>query len=156
MSPYSLDTGIQKLLSNLTVSGKPITVVKSGFMPSLDLQKHPIGYVYWDLGELSPMHNSEGLAVPGEGETVSFDLDIACIAHDNAQRKALANVVLDIMQPVVNTRRTQLTSHSIAGTGVFINYCRFLTSAEAMEPKTGQSNPDVTLIVLSFTGKATL
>ena len=156
MSPYSLDTGIQKLLSGLTVSGKSITVVKSGFMPPLDLQKHPIGYVYWDLGELSPMHNSEGLAVPGEGETVSFDLDIACIAHDNAQRKALANAVLNILQPVVSNRRTQLTSHSVTGTGVFINYIRFLSSGEAMEAKTGQSNPDVTVILLSFTGKATL
>lgn len=153
MSPYNLDTAIQSLLGGIKISGKPITVAKAGFMPSLDLQKHPYGYIYWDLSEQSPMHSSEGL---GETETVSFNLDIACIAHDNAQRKALANAVLNILQPVVSNRRTQLTSHSVTGTGVFINYIRFLSSGEAMEAKTGQSNPDVTVILLSFTGKATL
>jgi hypothetical protein len=156
MSPYNLDAGIQKLLGSLTVAGKSITVAKAGFLPSLDLQKYPNGYVYWDLGDQVPMHNSEGLGSAGDGETVSFDLDIACIAHENAQRKAIVDAVLDILQPVVSGRRLQLTSHTIAGTGVFINYLRFQSSAEAMEAKTGQSNPDVTVIVLSFVGKATL
>lgn len=156
MSPFNLDNGIQKLLGSVTVSSKPITVAKAGFLPSLDLAKHPNGYIYWDLSEQSPMHNSEGLSDPNKGETTSFDLDIACVAHENTQRKALCDAVLDILQPVVNNRRTQLTSYSVPGTGVFINYVRFVSSAEAMEAKTAQSNPDVTVILLSFTGKATL
>lgn len=156
MSPFNLDNAIQKLLGSITVASKPIAVAKAGFLPSLDLAKHPNGYIYWDLSEQTPMHDSEGMSAPGKGETVSFDLDIACVAHDNTQRKALADAVLDIVQPVVNNRRTQLTSYSVTGTGVYINYMRFVSSVEAMEAKTAQSNPDVTVILLSFTGKATL
>jgi hypothetical protein len=38
---------------------------------------------------------------------------------------------------------------------VYINYLRFDSQDETYVLKTGQSNPDLTMIVLSFSGKAT-
>lgn len=152
MSPYPLDDGIQKLIST---AAPGIHVSKAEFIPALDLKSTPNGYIYYDISECTPYHSSEGLAKPGDGETFSFMLDVACVAHSNAQRKSLATLALSALQPVVLGRRTQLTSYTVPGTGVFIHFLRLLSQEELGSLKTGQSNPDLSVIVLSFSGKAT-
>lgn len=153
MSPYALDVGIQKLIS--VAVGASIPCSKSSFLPSYDLQSAPNGYVFYDISEITPFHSSEGLAEADDSEKCSFTLDVACVAHDNTQRKALVTSVLSALQPIVSGRRTQLTSYDVAGTGTFINYLRLTSQEETSAMKTGQSNPDLTMLVLSFSGKAT-
>lgn len=153
MSPYALDVGLQSLIS--TAVGATVPCSKSAFLPPVDLKDAPNGYVFWDASELTPFHSSEGLATADESEKCSFTLDVACVAHSNTQRKALVTSVMAYLQPIVAGRRTQLTSYSITGTGVYINYLRFDSQDETSVLKTGQSNPDLTMIVLSFSGKAT-
>jgi hypothetical protein len=48
-----------------------------------------------------------------------------------------------------------LTSYVVPGTEVFIQYLRITATNETGILKTGQSNPDITMLVLSFSGKAT-
>jgi hypothetical protein len=111
--------------------------------------------VYYDISECTPYHSSEGVAEAGDLETYSFMLDVACVAHSNTQRKLLVTSVLSALQPIVSGRRTQLTAYEIEGTNVFINFLRLLSQEEVTSLKTGQSNPDLTMLVLSFSGKAT-
>lgn len=153
MSPYALDIGLQSLIS--TAVGATVPCSKSAFMPSVDLKDAPNGYVFYDISEITPFHCSEGLAAANDSEKCSFSLDVACVAHSNTQRKALVTSVLAALQPIVAGRRTQLTSYSITGTDAYINYLRFVSQDETSVLKTGQSNPDLTMIVLSFSGKAT-
>jgi hypothetical protein len=151
-SPYPIDEGIQKLIAT-SVAGVPVS--KSSFLPSFDLKSAPNGYVYYDISECTPYHSSEGVAEAGDLETYSFMLDVACVAHSNTQRKLLVTSVLSALQPIVSGRRTQLTAYEIEGTNVFINFLRLLSQEEVTSLKTGQSNPDLTMLVLSFSGKAT-
>jgi hypothetical protein len=153
MSPYTLDVGLQSLISGAVGSTSPCS--KSSFLPSPDLKTAPDGYVFYDISEITPFHSSEGLAEADDSEKCSFTLDVACVAHSNTQRKALVTSVLAVLQPIVAGRRTQLTSYSVTGTSVYINYLRFDSQDETYVLKTGQSNPDLTMIVLSFSGKAT-
>lgn len=153
MSPYALDVGIQALIS--TAVGSSIPCSKSSFLPSHDLKSAPNGYVFYDISEILPFHSSEGLAEANDSEKCSFTLDVACVAHSNDDRKALVTSVLSALQPIVAGRRTQLTSYLVTGTTVFVNYLRFDSQDETSVLKTGQSNPDLTMIVLSFSGKAT-
>lgn len=153
MIPYPLDIGIQKLITS-TVS-TTIPVSKSSFVPSYDMKETPNGFIFWDLSDLEPYHSSEGQSEADGVECVNFTLDVACVAHSNIQRKALVTSVLTTMQPVSAGRRIQLTSHTVTGTDVFINYLRLTMQTETSTMKTGQSNPDLTMIVLSFSGKAT-
>lgn len=153
MSPYTLDVGLQSLISGAV--GATIPCSKSSFLPSHDLKTAPDGYVFYDISEITPFHSSEGLAEANDSEKCSFTLDVACVAHSNTQRKALVTSVLAVLQPIVAGRRTQLTSYSVTGTNVYINYLRFDSQDETYVLKTGQSNPDLTMIVLSFSGKAT-
>jgi len=150
-SPYPLDVGIQTLL--VSAMGA-IPVYKSDFVPSLDLKSTPNGYVFFSIGDLTPSHCSEGLAGSANKETVGFELDVICVAHDNVQRKTLVTSVMAVLQPLVSGRRTQLTSHLISST-VFINYLRFESQRETSMLKEGQSTPDLTMLALTFTGKAT-
>jgi len=150
-SPYSIDTALQTLISG-TVA---VPVYKSAFVPSLDINTTPNGYVFFDIDEMFGYHSSEGMAGEDGLEIANFRLDIACAAHSNAQRKALVTSVLSVLQPVVSGMRTQLTSYLIGTTGVFINYLRLESQTETSVVKTGQSTPDISLIVLSFSGKAT-
>ena len=153
--PYPLDTGVQALIQSAFTPAESIPVYKSFFLPSDDLRKTPNGYVFWDASDLTPALCSEGFAEPGGNESVSFSLDVACVAHDNTKRKALAESVLDVLQPTVSGRRTFLTSYAVPSTGVFIQYLRLEGTEETGNYKVGHSNPDVTLLVLSFSGKAT-
>ena len=150
---YNIDEAIQKILRAGIQSNVPVT--KSQFMPAYDLKDTPKGFVFWDLQDIMPLQCSEGLDGPDGKETVSFMLDVACVAHQNTDRKALSNAVLNVLQPVSSGRRRQLTAYNVAGTGVFLNYIRLLSSIENTSTKTGQSTPDMTMIVLSFSGKAT-
>lgn len=154
MSPYALDTGIQKLITT-AVNNATIPVRKTQFLPSYDMLETPNGFIYWDLSELTPYHSSEGLAEANGDDTCTFTLDVACAAHDNAARKSLVTAVLSGLQPVSTGRRIQLTSYTVANTGCFINYLRLVAQNEVSVLKSGQSNPDLTLLVLSFSGKAT-
>jgi hypothetical protein len=151
MSPYPLDTGIQTLLSGAMGT---IPVYKSDFVPSYDLKDTPDGYVFWSLGDLTPYHCSEGVSGPDGRDTANFELDIVCVAHSNTQRKDLVTSVLAVTQPVVSGRRTQLTAYQVSS-DVFINYLRLDSQNETSVLKQGQSTPDLTLLVLSFSGKAT-
>jgi hypothetical protein len=150
-SPYPLDVGMQTLIGGSV----NVPVYKSAFVPSLDLKATPNGYVFFDIDEISGYHSSEGMAGTDGREIANFRLDIACAAHSNTQRKALVTSVLAVLQPIVSGRRTQLTSYLIGATGVFVNYLRLESQTETSVVKTGQSTPDLTLIVLSFSGKAT-
>lgn len=149
--PFPLDIGIQSLISGATT----VPVYKSAFVPSLDLKATPNGYVFYDIDDCTPYHSSVGMAGLDGREMCNFSLDVACIAHDNTQRKALVTAILAVCQPISSGRRTQLTAYTIGTTGVFVNYLRLDSQNETSVLKTGQSNPDLTLIVLSFTGKAT-
>ena len=153
MIPYSLDTGIQKLITGAVASTIPVS--KSSFVPSYDMKDTPSGFIFWDLSDLMASHSSEGHSEANGLECVNFTLDVACVSHSNTQRKALVTSVMNVTQPIVAGRRVQLTSHSVTGTGVFINYLRCDSQNETSVMKTGQSNPDLTMIVLSFSGKAT-
>jgi hypothetical protein len=150
---YNIDEAIQKILRAGIATDVPVT--KSQFMPSYDLKSTPKGFVFWDIQDIMPLQCSEGLEGTNGKETVSFMLDVACVAHKNTDRKALHNSVLNVLQPVSSGRRQQLTAYNVAETGVFINYIRLLSTVENTSPKTGQSTPDMTMIVLSFSGKAT-
>lgn len=150
-APYNLDIGLQKLISGST----SVPVYKSQFLPSEDLKATPNGYVFWDAPDIEPLVSSEGFASPSGNESITFSLDVACVAYDNAKRKALATSVLNVLQPTVSGRRTFLTSYNVAGTGVFIQYLRMTATNESGILKTGQANPDLMMLVLSFTGKAT-
>lgn len=152
-SPYPIDDGIQKLLT--TALGSSVTVSKIDFLPALDLKATSAGYVYFDISECTPLHSSEGMAEANDAEVMEFSLDVACVAHSNTQRKALVTSVLAVLQPIVAGRRTQLTSYTVTGTSVFINFLRLDSQEEVSSLKTGQSNPDLTMLVLSFSGKAT-
>lgn len=154
MSPYALDTGIQKLIVT-GINNTTIPVRKSQFMPSYDLKETPSGFVFWDLSELAPYHCSEGLAGLDARDVCTFTLDVACAAHDNTLRKTLVTSVLSVLQPISSGRRTQLTSYTVPATNVFVNYLRLESQNETSVLKAGQSNPDLTLLVLSFSGKAT-
>jgi hypothetical protein len=151
-SPYIIDEGIQKLIAD-SIPGIP--VAKSAFLPAFDLKSTPDGYVFYDISECTPYHSSEGVAEAGDLETYSFMLDVACVAHSNTQRKLLVTSVLSALQPIVAGRRTQLTAYEVGTTNVFINFLRLLSQEEVTSLKTGQSNPDLTMLVLSFSGKAT-
>tara|TARA_R110000868_G_scaffold102246_2_gene281594 strand:+ start:5933 stop:6397 length:465 start_codon:yes stop_codon:yes gene_type:complete len=151
-SPYPLDIGIQALL--VVAMGADIPVYKSDFVPSVDLKSTPNGYVFFSIGDIIPNHCSEGLAGPDTGETIGFELDVICIAHDNVQRKSLVTSVLAVLQPLVSGRRTQLTSYRINGTS-YINYLRLESQRENSMLKEGQSTPDLTMLALTFSGKAT-
>lgn len=150
-APYDLDIGLQKLIAG-SVS---VPVYKAQFLPSEDLKATPNGYVFWDAPDIIPLLSSEGFAEPSGNESVTFELDIACVAYDNVKRKALAASVLNVLQPTVSGRRTFLTSYAVPGTEVFIQYLRMTATNETGILKTGQSNPDITMLVLSFSGKAT-
>lgn len=154
-APYDLDIGIQALIKSAFSVSADIPVYKSFFLPSDDLKKTPNGYVFWDIADISPLLSSEGFAEAGGNESIGFSLDVACVAHDNTQRKALAASVLDVLQPTVSGRRTFLTSYTVPATSVFIQYLRLEGTEETGNYKVGQSNPDVSLLVLSFSGKAT-
>lgn len=154
MSPYPLDKGIQKLIVT-AINDTTIPVRKAQFVPSFDMQETPSGFVFWDLSDLVPYHCSEGLAEDSTGDNCTFTLDVACASHDDTQRRALVTSVLSVLQPISSGRRTQLTSYAVTGTGVFINYLRLDSQNETSVLKTGQSNPDLTMLVLSFSGKAT-
>lgn len=153
-SPYPLDVGLQALIV-AAVADTTIPVAKSAFLPSYDMKVTPSGFIFWDASELTPYHSSEGHAEANGLEVCNFTLDVACAAHSNTQRKALVTSVLSLLQPIVAGRRTQLTSYDITGTDVFINFLRLDSQNETSVLKTGQSNPDLTLLVLSFSGKAT-
>jgi hypothetical protein len=150
---YKIDEALQKILRAGIPTNVPVT--KSQFMPSYDLKETPKGFVFWDLQDIIPLQSSEGLGRPDGKETVSFMLDVACVAHQNTDRKALHDYILNVLQPVSSGRRVQLTAYNVAGTGVFINFVRLISTIENTSLKTGQSTPDMTMIVLSFSGKAT-
>ena len=152
MSPYNLDEAIQKLLRSALPTTVP--VYKAQFVASPDIKPSPLGYCYWNIDQVQAMHCSEGLSGTN-GEVVSFTLDVAVAAHDNAQRKALANSVLNTLQPVSSGRRTQLTAYIVPGMSVRINYLRLETTEEVPAMKTGQSTPDMTMLLITFSGKAT-
>ena len=152
MSPYNLDEAIQKLLRSALPTTVP--VYKAQFVASPDIKPSPLGYCYWNIDQVQTMHCSEGLSGTN-GEVVSFTLDVAVAAHDNTQRKALANSVLNTLQPVSNGRRTQLTAYIVPGMSVRINYLRLETTEEVPAMKTGQSTPDMTMLLITFSGKAT-
>lgn len=149
--PFDIDIGMQALIA----SGTSVPVAKSAYLPSIDMQTTPNGYIYYDISDIVSQHDSQGLASVGVYGVGEFELDVACVARTNAQRKALVTEVLDVLQPVVDNRRTQLTAYAIPETSVFINYIRLESQNETAILKTGQSNPDVTIIVLSFSCKAT-
>lgn len=153
-SPYPLDIGLQALLV-AAIDDTTIPVAKSSFLPPYDLKDTPNGFVFWDCSDITPYHSSEGLTEANGLEVCNFTLDVACAAHSNTQRKSLVTSVLSLLQPIVAGRRTQLTSYDVADTDVFINFLRLDSQNETSVLKTGQSNPDLTLLVLSFSGKAT-
>jgi hypothetical protein len=144
--PFNVDIGMRALIMSSTT----VPVAKSAYLPSVDLQNAPNGYVYFDTSDITSLHDSEGLS-----DVCEFSLDVACVAHENSKRKALVTDVLSVLQPIVNGRRTQLTAYLIPDTGVFINFLRLESQNESSILKTGQSNPDMTIIVLSFSCKAT-
>lgn len=151
--PSDLDTAIQTLITSGT--GTSIPVAKSSFVPSFDMKETPNGYVFWDLSDIEPYHSSEGFSEANGHEVCNFTLDVACVAYSNSQRKSIVTSVLSVLQPIVSGRRTQLTSYDVGTTGVFMNYLRLDSMNETTTIKTGQSNPDMSMLVLSFTGKAT-
>lgn len=152
MSPYDIDEAIQKLLRSALPTTVP--VYKAQFVASPDIKPSPLGYCYWSIDQYRADHCSEGLSGTN-GEVVTFTLDVAVAAHDNTQRKSLANSVLNTLQPVSNGRRTQLTAHIVQGTSVRINYLRMEATEEVPSLKTGQSTPDMTMLLITFSGKAT-
>ena len=98
---------------------------------------------------------SEGFSEPNGRESISFNVDIAVVHHDNAQRKSVAASVLNVLQPTVSGRRTFLTSYQVPQTSVFIQNLRLVSTNEETLLKTGQGTPDLTMLVFSFVGKAT-
>jgi hypothetical protein len=152
MSPYNLDDAIQKVLRSALPTTVP--VYKAEFVASPDLKVTDLGYVYWNIDQITADHHSEGLSGTN-GEVVSFTLDVAVAAHQNTQRKSLANSVLNVLQPVSGGRRKQLTAYLVPGTSVRINYLRLLMTEEVPSLKTGLSTPDMTMLLITFSGKAT-
>jgi hypothetical protein len=149
-----LDIGIQKLLT-IAVNNSTIPVSKSQFVPSYDMRSTPNGFVYFDTSAVSLAHSSEGMQENGSKEVGTFTLDIGCVAHDVVKRKTLMESVVNTLQPVVAGVRTQLTSYLVPTTTVFINYLRLMDKNETAVLKEGQSNPDQTVLILIFSGKAT-
>jgi hypothetical protein len=152
-APYNLDEGIQALLKSAVSSTIP--VYKSMHVPPDDLRSTPNGYIFWTYSEFIPALCSEGFAEENGNESVGFVLDVACVAHDNARRKALSGNVLDVLQPTVSGRRTFLTSYTVPSTNVFLQYLRLESIEESGIIRTGQSNPDQSLLIMTFNGKAT-
>jgi len=152
-APYNLDVGIQTLL----VSAVPVNtnVYKSMHVPSDDIHKTPNGYVFWSYSELAPALCSEGFAEENGNESISFVVDVACVAHDNARRKALSGSVLDVLQPTVSGRRTFLKSYTVPSTEVFLQYLRLESIEESGILRVGQSTPDQSILIMTFNGKAT-
>lgn len=153
MSPYNIDEAIQKILRSAVPTTIP--VYKAEFVASPDIAPSPLGYVYWNIDEISPFHDSEGLSGNNGKEVISFTLDVACSAHDNAQRKVLMTYVLNALQPITSGRRIQLTAYQVPGVACRINYLRLITTQEVPSLKAGQSTPDMTVALMTFSGKAT-
>jgi len=151
-APYNIDNAIMKILS----AGMPtnVPVYKSEFLPSDDLVKLPKGYVFFDISQMIPAFCSEGYSNPNERESVDFLLDVSVVHHDNTQRKSLQTSVLNVLQPTVSGRRTILTSYNVQGTGIFFNYIRMESVEEGAVLKTAQSTPDLVVLMMSFSGKA--
>ena len=152
-APYNIDIGLQKLISGACPAGVPC--YKSQFVPSEDLKDTPKGYVFFDVSEIEPALCSEGFSEANGRESISFNVDIAVVHHDNTQRKSVATSVLNVLQPTVSGRRTFLTSYQVPQTSVFIQNLRMVSTDEQTLLKTGQGTPDLTMLVFNFVGKAT-
>lgn len=149
MLPTDIDIGIQTLLAS---SGYP--VYQADEIPAYESKKNAAGYIVWDIEQVEPHLDSEGHSEPSTGKgTYEFELDVAIYNSAVTTRKSIADTVLDILQPVVGSKRTHLTSYNIGSTGVFVSYLRILNYDKIYAIKTGQSTPEVIGLIYSFSCK---
>lgn len=133
---------IQELLSTITV---PVYYIDE--VPPFDQVKGYDGFVSWDVEEISPYHNTEGLGYTAQ-LALKFELSITVYAKGIVTRTAIQSEILDIIQPVVSGRRKPLVSHTI--TNGFIRHLILLSSSEIPVPKYAHSNTEVSASVMTF------
>lgn len=151
MLPVDIDIGIQTLLATTGYN-----VYQSDFVPSFDLKNNSTGYMVWSTEQFTPNIDSEGHSEPSSGKgTYNFELDVICFHSNVATRKTISDALLDVLQPVVGTKRTFLTSYAIGSTGVFVCYIRLNYADKIYDLKTGQSNPEVVGSLYNFSCKFT-
>lgn len=117
-------------------------------VPSFDQAKNPDGFVCWDIEEIRPMHNTEGIEYSGTGLAVNFELSITVYHNLMATRNSIEKLVLDIFQPVSSGKRRPLREVQL--TNGFVRYIIWTSTSEFPIPKTGQSNAEMSASVLLF------
>lgn len=134
---------IQELLDG---NGFPIYYVDQ--IPAYDQVKNPDGFVGWDIEELVPMHNSEGLEYASTQVVLNFGLTVTVYGNKMTARTTIIKKVLDVLQPKVSGKRVPLQQHQF--TNGFIRYCVFVNDVDFPIPKTAQSNAELSASVLTF------
>lgn len=134
---------IQELLA-----GNSFTVYYVDQVPAYDQVKNLDGFVCWDIDELLPMHNTEGVEYADDQITFNFSLIITVYGNKLTTRNSIEIAVLDILQPKTSGKRIPLQQHQL--TNGFIRYCVWVNDTEFPIPKTAQSNAEMSATVSMF------
>jgi hypothetical protein len=136
-----------------------ITVVKNYYIdecPPFDAAPNKEGFFVWDTEEHMFQECSEGLGYSGDVGgtntnnyiTIMFQLEVTCYSNRFAIRADIANLVFDLLYPIVSGVRTPL--RGLAITNGFINHVKHVSTSEFDVQKTGQSTPEMSAAVLTF------
>jgi hypothetical protein len=148
--PSSIDVDIHGLLLTNALS---LPVHRGEYIPSSDLQPYKQGYITWSYDTETTLIDSEGHSTLSDGkQVILFELDITVYADSNAKRKAAADAVLDVVQPMSGNKRTLLTS--VLQGDTFFNFIIYRSTEQIYTTKTGQSTAEVAGLMMTFSCKA--
>lgn len=119
--------------------------------PSYDLVKNLAGYVVWDIEEIKPMQNTEGLDYSlGLHLNLNFILLVTVYGSSLSIRNGIETTIMNILQPKDGTtqRRKPLQSEQL--TNAFVRSVVWMSDSEFPIPKTAQSNAEMSASVLMF------
>ena len=138
---------IAKAIQELLVAGD-FTSYYIDQIPAYDQVKNLEGFVGWDIEELIPMHCTEGVEYAGSQIVFNFNLTITVYGSKLTTRNSIEVKVLNILQPLVSSKRKPLLQHQL--TNGFVRYCTWINTVEFPIPKTAQSNAEMSASVLMF------
>ena len=138
-SPKIAET-IQELL-DISV---PIYFIEQ--IPSFDQAKNLQGFVGWDIEEISPYHNSEGIAYANDQLATKFELQLSVYGRTISVRTGIEKTILDIVQPIVSGKRKHLIGRQL--TKAFVRHIIWVSTTEFPVLKTAQSTPELSASVM--------
>ena len=137
---------IQELLT-----GKGFNLYYVDQAPSYDQVKNLAGYVVWDIEEVKPMQNTEGVDyTSGLNINLNFVLMITIYGSSLTIRNGIEATIMNVLQPKDGTtsRRKPLQSSQL--TNGFVRSMVWVSDTEFPIPKTAQSNAEMSASVLMF------